>query len=336
LRRTLTGLDVGRTCGRSPLVASCRIMRGLTITELEDASGVPRSTIYFYVREGLLPVAQKAAVSRAVYPESYVDLLSEIAALKAEGLSLQTIKERLSARIASAGASDVDLIAEQAEQVKRSILHAAARLFARRGYKRTRIADIIKEAGVTPPVFYDHFISKQQLFAEAFGLLSGWMSGFLQSRLAGEPDPAARELARVQCYVGFQALSPDLMSLARSEALQEAGEMRAEVERSYKDMVRGTLEDLVRLRGQSGVSLPVSDELVAFGLLGSVEDIVMRASWDEQYSTERILWTTLCMYLAVEALYTGRLDVSERLTAYADRIRRLAAAPPVMPPEARP
>jgi len=34
-------------------------------------------------------------------------------------------------------------------------LRAAALQFAQRGYKRARIGDIIREAGVTPPMFYD-------------------------------------------------------------------------------------------------------------------------------------------------------------------------------------
>ena len=202
-------------------------MQALTISELERASGVPRSTIYYYVREGLLPTAQKAAASRAIYAESHVELLEEIARLKEAGSAAAgRSSERLASRVASAGALDVDLVAEQAEQIRQSILTAAARLFARKGYKRTRVADIIKEVGVTPPVFYSHFPSKQELFVEAFGVFVGWMRGFLESRLIDEPDPAARDLARVHGYFGVQALSPDLMSLVRSEAMHEDGDMR--------------------------------------------------------------------------------------------------------------
>lgn len=309
-------------------------MRPLTITQLEDAAGVPRSTIYYYVREGLLPTAQKAAASRAIYAESYVDLLKEIARLKAAGLSLRIIKERLAPQLASARDLEVDLVAEQAEQTRQSILVAAARLFARKGYKGTRVADIIREVGVTPPVFYSHFTSKKELFLESFGVFVGWMRGFLESRLADEPDPAARDLARVHGYFGVQALSPDLMSLVRSEALQENGDMRKLVERSYKEMTESTLADLIRLREEGGTALPASDELVAFGLLGGVENIVMRTSWDHRYSKHDVLWTTLCLFLAVQALYSGRLDLGGELSRYAEVIDRLAKASPPVPPAA--
>jgi AcrR family transcriptional regulator len=310
------------------------MMRSLTINELEAVSGVPRSTIYYYVREGLLPAAQKAAASRAIYTDHHVALLGEITRLKDQGLPLGTIRERLAPRIVAARATDVDLVAEQNEQTRQAILTAAARLFVRKGYKRTRVADIIQEVGTTPPVFYGHFSSKRDLFVEAFGVFVGWMRGFLEGRLADEPDPAARDLARVHGYLGVQTLSPDLMALVRSEALQEDDALRRAVERSYGDMTQDTLDDLRTLRQGTGTTLPSSDELMAYGLLGGVENVVMRASWDDRYSRSDVLWTTLCMFLAVQALYSGRLDLRAEMERYADMVGHLADTPPPVPPDA--
>jgi len=50
-----------------------------------------------------------------------------------------------------------------AEQRRATIERAAERLFARRGYTGTRIEDIAEAAGVTKPVLYRHFESKQAL-----------------------------------------------------------------------------------------------------------------------------------------------------------------------------
>jgi len=316
------------------VLSSSLIMQALTISELERASGVPRSTIYFYVREGMLPEAQKAAASRAIYTDRHLALLQEIVRLKAEGLPLTAIKERMAAQIASAGATDVDLVAEQNEHVRHSILVVAARLFARRGYKRTRVTDIIKEAEVTPQVFYGHFASKLDLFMESYGLFVEWMHSFLAGGLVDEPDPAARELARTHGYLGMRNLSPDLLCLVRSEALQEECDMQKVVEKSYGGVTRATLEDLLRLREQGQTALPVPDELVAFGLLGAVENMVMRVSWDDRYSTKDVLWTALFLFLAVEGAYSGRTDLTDRLTRYTEAVERLAAQPPPTPPAA--
>jgi DNA-binding transcriptional MerR regulator len=57
-------------------------MRALSISELESLSGVRREVIYFYVRRGLLPQAQKASATRAIYTDEHVDLLRQIGTLK--------------------------------------------------------------------------------------------------------------------------------------------------------------------------------------------------------------------------------------------------------------
>lgn len=310
-------------------------MQTLTIGELERASGVPRSTIYFYVREGILPEAQKAAASRAIYTDRHLALLMEVVRLKGKGLALPDIKERIAAQIALAGSSEVNLVAEQNEQVRHSILVAAARLFAGRGYKRTRVADIMKEASVTPQVFYAHFPSKLDLFVESYEVFVEWMHGFFADGLVDEPDPATRELTRTHGYLGMRNLSPDLLCLVRSEALQEECAVQKLVEKLYKDMTRATLEDLTRLREEGQTALPIPDELVAFGLLGAVENIVMRVSWDDRYSTKDVLWTALCVFLAVESAYSGRTDLTDGISRYAETVERLAGRPPPAPPAAQ-
>jgi hypothetical protein len=88
------------------------------------------------------------------------------------------------------------------------------------------------------------------------------------------------------------------------------------------------------MRSASGTILPSSDELMAYGLLGGVENIVMRASWDDRYSRSDVLWTTLCMFLAVQALYSGHLDMRADFDHYADTVARLANTPPPVPPDA--
>jgi hypothetical protein len=71
---------------------------------------------------------------------------------------------------------------------------------------------------------------------------------------------------------------------------------------------------------------------MAYGLLGAVENVVMRAAWDDRYSRRDVLWTTLCMFLAVQALYSGRLDLGVDIARYADTVERLVETPPPVPP----
>src|SRR4029453_19541751 len=56
---------------------------------------------------------------------------------------------------------------EQAARNRERILDAAAQLFRERGFEGVGVADLMKEAGLTPGGFYGHFSSKEDLIAEA-------------------------------------------------------------------------------------------------------------------------------------------------------------------------
>jgi AcrR family transcriptional regulator len=305
-------------------------VRALSISELERATDTPRSTIYYYVRDGLLPAAQKAAASRAVYSDVHVEALHEIRRLKDDGVPLDEIRERIRPLVEHRRAEEPDLVARRTQQTRDAILRAAALQFARRGYRRTRIGDIIKEVGITPPVFYAHFSTKQQLFIEAFNVFVHWMGDLIEPPLTEEPDPAVRLLMRFYAYWGLQRLSPDLLGLARAEALQEDGDTRAAVQEAQRWITSGPTRDLAGLR-RGPDDPPVSDELMAYSLYGAGEEVFMRASWDDVYSPEDILRSHLFLYLAVEAAYTGRSDTVERLATYEPLIRRLVEQGPPIP-----
>jgi AcrR family transcriptional regulator len=309
-------------------------MQALTISELEQASGVPRSTIYFYVREGFLPAAQKAAASRAIYSDVHLDLLEEIRRLKDEGRSLDDIRSALQPRVDSAGLNEIDLVARQVERTQERILEAAARQFARKGYRRTRIADVIREVGISPPVFYGHFRTKRQLFARSFNVFAKWMNVFIEGQLTSEKDPVLRILSRIRAFFGLQSMSENMLWLARFEALHEGGDARKAAQDSFALIIDRIVEDLAQYRQEGSGEPDIPDELLAYSLLGALEISGMRASWDDKYSPRDIMWTHLHVYLAVRAMYSGKLDVSAEAERYRESVERLAGMEPPVPPAA--
>jgi AcrR family transcriptional regulator len=305
----------------------------LTISELEGATGVPRSTIYYYVRAGLLPEAQKAAASRAIYSDVHVELLDEIRGLRDEGLTLDAIRVHLQPRIEADPTDGIDLVARQVAAQRRAILEAATRQFATKGYKRTRIGDIVEEVGVTPPVLYEHFSTKRQLFAEAIALFVDWTARSMEPQLRLEPDRTLREMARVAAFFGVQTLSPDFLALARSEALHEGGEAREAVRRFMEQIASGPTEDLGEARRERGTSPAVSDELVSYGIFGALENMTLRASLDGMYSRRDVVRAQLFIYLAVQAVYRGEIDLASEMERYAEVVDSIARSEPPLPPE---
>ena len=304
-------------------------MRLLQISELEELSGVPRQVVYFYVRRGLLPVAQKASATRAIYTDEHLALLQEITALKEEGLSIKQIKRRLAPHIQQAGATEVDLATEQLQQRREAILHEAARQFAEKGYDRTRISDIVQALGIAPQALYDFFPTKHHLFVACYNVYVDWMREQIEPHAQAETDLASRRAWRMYANLGIRALSPELQALAQIESLREKGdELRTLIRDTWRSVLAPMIQDLATVRSQDETPAFLSDELVAFGLVGAFGTMLMRASWDDKYTAKDAMQNMMAIDMAIEAVYEGRLDISQSMAGAAGLVDYLSKLPP--------
>ena len=305
-------------------------MRALTIGELETESGTARSTIYYYVRAGLLPPAQKSSPTRALYTDDHVELLKEIRRLKLDGLAIKAIRKQLQQRVRSASQNGEDLVARQGEETRRAILRTAAREFARNGFRQTRIADIIRDLGITPQVLYSHFPTKRDLFAASYRACLDASMGIIEPRLENETDPAVHLIWRMLGDYGLRALNPDLLYLARDAAYDDP-ETTRELRKAHEHILGNQERDLVSFRPGPD-DPPISDELMSYGLFGAFQTMRMRATWDERFSRSDVMWNNVAVFLAVLALYDGTIDVEGLRQRYADLIDEVGAMePPVIP-----
>jgi len=301
-------------------------MRALTIGELETESGVSRSTIYYYVRAGLLPPAQKSSPTRAIYTDDHVELLDEIRRLKQDGLDIRAIREYLGPRVHSASQNGEDLVARRGEATRSAILRTAAREFAAKGYRQTRIADILSEVGITPQVLYSYFPTKRDLFAASYRACLDASMSVIEPRVETETDPAVRLIWRMLGDYSLRALNPDLLYLARRTAYDDP-ETTRELRKAHDHILGNQERDLARLRSGDD-DPPLSDELMSYGLFGAFQTMRMRASWDGRFSRSDVMWNNIALFLAVLSLYDGMIDVDELRRRYADLIDEVASMPP--------
>jgi len=125
------------------------------------------------------------------------------------------------------------------------IEHAATELFAQRGYAATTVEDIVRAAGVTKPMLYRHFESKQEL---CIALLERHRDELVAAPLA-RFDPDARD-AHAQLVSMTQAwLEHAQGHPAATRLLFVAITGDAEVERVQRELharQRATLAALLR------------------------------------------------------------------------------------------
>jgi AcrR family transcriptional regulator len=90
------------------------------------------------------------------------------------------------------------------EERRAAILDSALAVFSERGYHASSIDDIAREGGVSKALIYEHFSSKQELYAELIQLHADELFGRI-ARAIGEAGPAgaARLGVGVDAFYGF-------------------------------------------------------------------------------------------------------------------------------------
>ena len=94
-------------------------------------------------------------------------------------------------------------------QARRELIEqAASELFAERGYQATSIDEIAKRAGVTAPVVYDHFASKQDLHRHLLERHYAELRLLWREQLGGEDPPARRIPRAIDAWFAYVEAHP--------------------------------------------------------------------------------------------------------------------------------
>jgi AcrR family transcriptional regulator len=117
---------------------------------------------------------------------------------------------------------------QQAQIRREEILRAAATVVSRKGFARTRVADVAAELGISAGLIFYHFDSKERLLSEAFEVACERDLTALEEAIAGPGDYLDRLRAVLRLYQpsgNAEAWSRDIDAWAEglyAEEIQEA------------------------------------------------------------------------------------------------------------------
>lgn len=159
------------------------------------------------------------------------------------------------------------------ENKRQEILAAARRCFERSGLKRTSIADICKEAGISPGHLYHYFRSKDEILAT---LSEGWLDAVgqrFEQLLSREGDlvaPLVEEVGRLAPEGSSAGAELVFEMLAESTRTPEI----AAVLRAHSHRLRTLLGDVLR-EGQcrGSVNPDLDPEAVATIIIVMIDGI---------------------------------------------------------------
>jgi AcrR family transcriptional regulator len=167
------------------------------------------------------------------------------------------------------------------------LLRAAVRLAGRKGYERTRVADIVAEAGLSKSTFYEHFASKEECFVELTRKTSAEMLRVAVSTAEAAIDRGAYTCLYevIRAFVGYPDRNPRLAEVLRAGVSAS----QPSVDAYQYENLRRTIHFFVTLARRLGS--PYSDEeldLTATVLVRGVTDILADLRKDRSTLDERL------------------------------------------------
>ena len=128
--------------------------------------------------------------------------------------------------------------AEAAENRER-IIEVAAKLFRERGFDGIGVADLMKSAGLTHGGFYGHFVSKEDLMAQACArAVEGTLDAMRQEVESGRPN-ALSTIASAYLSVEHRDRTGEGCALAAlgAEAARQGSPLRGAFTRGVRSMI---------------------------------------------------------------------------------------------------
>ncbi|OGK99463.1 MAG: hypothetical protein A3E31_18335 [Candidatus Rokubacteria bacterium RIFCSPHIGHO2_12_FULL_73_22] len=155
------------------------------------------------------------------------------------------------------------------------ILEAALEVFARKGYHRARVDDIVRASATSKGAVYHHFPNKQAVFLALVDDFAARLTRGVAAAIAARQGALARVqgalMAALDTFAGNERLARlILLEAASLGPVYQA--KRAEVAGRFAALIRGYLDEAV-----ADGSIPPLDTAVAtLAWLGAVNEIVIQ------------------------------------------------------------
>ncbi len=160
------------------------------------------------------------------------------------------------------------------EEKRTAISDAATKMFARKGYHGTRIADIAREAGVSYGLVYHYFKSKEEivtyLFQRKWDLLVGVMESIQREEVGFERHVEAVTSFLIESY----RLNPELIEALVMEITRNGKFIKGRNLRLLEKALSG-MESMVRVGQARGeVRTGIDPKVVSYAYFGAIESIL--------------------------------------------------------------
>ena len=267
----------------------------MRINELVERSGVPRTTIHYYLREGLLHPPHKTGRTTAVYDESHLQRLKLISDLKKDTRTpIAFLKEQIekAENESPPPAADFDATKKvktnrEKDRKREEIIKAAIRVFSSLGYHRTKVSDITEELQISTGSFYLYFQNKRELFIDVIDQVFRSIVGEAAVAIKEEKDYFERMRIRGRVFFKNYTLYNEILNQLRAEIAGGEGWPQEKLKKIYHGLTNPVISE-IKGAMDAGLIHPADPELMAYCLTGLIEIASLRLSLDNKYTFEDV------------------------------------------------
>jgi AcrR family transcriptional regulator len=166
------------------------------------------------------------------------------------------------------------------------VLRHAKRIFARKGYHHTNVADIIARAGIARGTFYLYFQNKRDLFQVLLEqVVSEITRRILRLKVAaGEPDPVEQLRNNLKRVVDYVLAERELVDILLNHSVGFDRELDVRITEFY-DRIAAAIKRSLDLGIEMQLVRDCDTRIVAYSILGGIKEVVGLISREDAADT---------------------------------------------------
>ena len=170
----------------------------------------------------------------------------------------------------------------QSQDTRNVIARAAIRLFAHQGYDGTSLSDIVKASGVTKPVIYYYFKSKEELFITLIQEIYDLLLNALREKIERKENYVTRLQRIIRTYFKLSEEDRDALRLLYGAGFGPRRNLPSVGFQEWKMKHRELLKSFFLEGIQMGIIRQIPVEEAVFHFLGSINYyLMMQVSGEE-------------------------------------------------------
>jgi len=208
---------------------------------------------------------------------------------------------------------------------ERQMLEVATRVFAQRGYDAASIEEIAEGAGISRPMVYAYFGSKEGLYAACIQHAGARLLKLINVAASADVTPEEQLWAGIVAFFDFVERHGEEWRVLYREAAAQGGPFAAEVERVRGEIARLVAQQLGEVTEAEGIDSPLVAEMewLAHALVGAAESLARL--WPGRSGVSREDIATRLMnfaWLGFDRLVHGEVWIPSSSAAHVVRLRR--------------